>query len=600
MASNTYKPLSSKTGTDFVTEVEANYDLATLGTKSFRDKCVLNEAYWKNNCWTEEKRVENEPQPNNPTLFAMIENTLADIMDNYPECAIRATKVSKETQVMVVNECVKSGLERINFRNKYAKNKRNNLKRGLSVFQMLWDKSVDNGFGDIDIINIDPKNFFWDTTANSMADARFVGVVSVNHDSYFAVRYPEKFKKMLLGGTKLEKKYDNSETQKQSKDAEVGTKTLDYYWTEEVLSATGIIKTVVHYAKVAGGVELERDDNLYDFGYPFIVIPCYELEDTLAGVGMIDIFKDEADYINRLDQFIFKNAWRASRPKILKQKDSGIDSDEYMDGEQEMVEGDEIHENAIREVVTAPLPYAIMRHYENKQGRIKEYSAQNDFSTGNTANGVVSGKAIVALQGAGAKRLRLLIDQYYTYFTDLIRLYVFFMAKYYDDTRLVRISKTAAEEYAKKVGKDKAGKAKKVDGITVVNNLDTDETELEIDFKEFKIEGINANYDMQCVAQKHTPDTSAARNEIAIRMREIGATDPLETVKIMEFEGKEEIETMIEKRMDVEGTMLRMQQVIEQQAEQIEKMGGALQQQEQAQPQSTEEGDKILEKINSL
>ena len=64
---------------------------------------------------------------------------------------------------------------------------------------------------------------------------------------------------------------------------------------------------------------------------------------------------------------------------------------------------------------------------------------RNAFTRGETMGGVAAASGILALQEAGNKRTRLLVDQFYDGFEQLVRMVVELIAENYSEVRYVRV-----------------------------------------------------------------------------------------------------------------------------------------------------------------
>ena len=71
-----------------------------------------------------------------------------------------------------------------------------------------------------------------------------------------------------------------------------------------------------------------------------------------------------------------------------------------------------MNKEGIKESLKPLNPY-VMAHYNNKIEAIKEESGQSLFNRGESGRGVTAASAILALQEAGNKRSRLIVEQLY-------------------------------------------------------------------------------------------------------------------------------------------------------------------------------------------
>ena len=94
----------------------------------------------------------------------------------------------------------------------------------------------------------------------------------------------------------------------------------------------------------------------------------------------------------------------------------------------------------------APLNPYVVTHYDRKLDAIKEESGQTMFARGETGKGVTAATSILALQEAGNKRSRLIIEQMYDGFEQLVRMVIDVIGECYDEERYFRIRGEGSDE----------------------------------------------------------------------------------------------------------------------------------------------------------
>jgi hypothetical protein len=269
---------------------------------------------------------------------------------------------------------------------------------------------------------------------------------------------------------------------------------------------------------LAGRVLLEDSrqgmpEGVYRHGeYPFIVEPLYPLDGQPVGLGIIDIYKNLQAYADRLDQIILKNALMASKVKLLVNRSAELDEDAITDWQQEVVRGSRIDEGGVRWFQAAPLSPYVLEHFYGKISAIKEESGQTQVNRGE-ASGVTAASAILALQEAGSKRSRTLIEQMYDGFERLIGMCIALIAENYTEERVLRFRgrdgmETAAFSSAM-LGGDSGGRA--------------------------------PEFDVSVQVQKATPYRTVYQNELALQLLREGVIGPEQALEMMAFEGKEKI-----------------------------------------------------------
>lgn len=505
----------------FVEESENLFRSYYEKTRNFRQKCKENENFWRSNHWYGKPQNPNEPYPSVPALFSAIENVHAEIMDNYPEAILLPCSSDDEKLAQLLNSIVNTTLDRCNFTKKYRKEMLRLLKHGACCFSVIWDSSLYGGYGDINIVPWDIRYFLWDPAYDNIQDGKNVFKFSFHDKSWFKEHYPDKYERIENCGWRSEIKRYNDDMENDSYSDDV---MLVERWYKKYDAATG--RYIVQMAKLAGGVLLEWSENdpamslngVYTDGlYPFVIIPLYELEDTPVGMGMIDIFRPEQEYIDMLDRVILKNAMMSGKIRLLKDTRCNIPKEKLADWDEDVLEGSDISERSIRWFQPASISPMIQEHLAYKINMMKRDSGQTELSRGESNSSVTAASAIMALQNAAAKRTRNIVGRIYDRYTEIIHMMLARIAQFYDDTRSVRIT-----------GKEGVHMEYFDPGV--------------IDKYSFY------DFDIKVKAQKKNPYEIIYNNDIARELKELGVIDAEEMIDLMNFEGKDLIKIKLEQK----------------------------------------------------
>ncbi len=521
-------------------------------TQEFRDKCKENDEYWKTNHWFNKQVDPREPKPVTPILFSTIESMLADIMDNFPAAVIMPVEPGDEQIAKDLTDIVSSILERRNFKKTFRQNKRAMLKKGASVTEVLWDKDLYNGLGDINIINWDIKNFLWDYKCDDIQDGRACFKFAWHTMAWFKQHYPDKYQYIKKDEFSPDD-YDNSTI---LNDDDTDEYLLMEYWYKKYNPDTGA--SSVHMAKLAGRIILERSedtnpDGIYEHGkYPFIIDAPYQFEDQPVGLGIIDIFKNLQDHVDKLDQIILKNAFMSGKMRLLVSRAAGLQKDEVLDWGNEYIEGDRVDANAVRWFQADPLNPYILQHFNEKIVSIKEESGQNQFTRGEGGKSVTAASAILALQEAGNKRTRMVIDSVYDCFSEMVSMIIDLIREFYTETRRFRIIGDASEEERTvEINSDM---------LRYATNENTGEPEID---EQGNLLERYTEFDVKVSAQVQSPYKSMYQNDLAIQLRQLGVTNEIETLELMDFAGKDKILEMVKQRVERDEQIAQMQQMLQ-------------------------------------
>ncbi|MDL2220085.1 hypothetical protein LJC55_00230 [Eubacteriales bacterium OttesenSCG-928-N14] len=499
---------------EFITHAYALFDELYTAATPFRSKCMANEQYYKANHWEGiAKKEPNEPQPVTPVLFSTLEGMLSDIMDNYPEPVLLAQEEGDEGLSQELCEVLKYVLKRRDYRKTYREKCRQALIKGASVQEVYWDDSLYGGMGDVNIRSWDIKHFLFDHRCEDIQQGRACFKYGFYTKEWFVAHYPQAAEHL------------RPDAYSSGYGDEDEVMVLEYWYKDWVDG-----KSNVHMAKLAGHVLLERSEaehpqGMYAHGqYPFVVEPLYRIDGSPIGLGMVDILKNMQDYADKLDQIILKNAMMSGKVKMLINRNAEIDEDALTNWDTEVVRGSRIDDGSVRWFQPAPLNPYVMAHYNSKIAAIKEESGQTSFNRGEANSGVTAASAIMALQEAGSKRSRLIVQQLYDGFESLVRMVIDVICENYQEERIFRIR-----------GGEVAS-----DVVIAPNMLRRAEGDLE-GYVEF---------DIRVQVEKQSPYSTIYQNELAIQMLRAGMIQPQECLSMMSFEGKEKVLQQVQMRQE--------------------------------------------------
>ena len=208
-----------------------------------------------------------------------------------------------------------------------------------------------------------------------------------------------------------------------------------------------------------------------------------------------------------------QNALTSSQVKLLVNRGADLDERALMDGQAELVRGGRIDENAVRWMQTAPLASYVPAYQQMKLSAIKEESGQNQISRGEAAGGITAASAILAMQEAGSKRSRLLIEQLYDGFEQLVRMIVDVIQENYTEQRVFRLENQQNEQLF-------YGGEQMMD------------------------------FDITIQVQKQTAYTTLYQNELALQLLGAGLIDRASALELMSFVGKEQVQARMQRQFE--------------------------------------------------
>lgn len=528
--------------------------------QSLESRVVNNEEWWKIHNWEQIKKKDavkaDRENPNgietpssSAWLFNSITNKIADFSDNYPEANIRARTGGDVPEAERLKNVIPMILKRNKFYKTYIEDISEKSKSGTGITYVGWNPKKD-GVGDVEIQNINILSIFWQGGITNIQKSRNVFTVELVDTDLLKKQYPSEAENITSDGEVDLKQYlyeDYIDTTDKSL-------VIDWWYKKD---------GKLHYCKFVNNVVLFATENepdeypngYYDDGnYPFVFDVMFPMQGTIAGFGFIDVGKQPQEYIDKMDAGILQNVLMNSMPRYFERQDSEINEEEFLDWTQPFVKTNtNLGQDDLREINVKGLDSAVFTQRDSKINEIKETTANRDVSTGGTTSGVTAASAISALIETGSKVSRMAIKGTYDAFENVIYLIIERMRQFYDLPRYVRIT-----------------------GDDGTDDFDTyDNRNLKLQVRQ-TMTGDTAQYlpefDIEVAAQKASPYSKAAQNELALQLYSAGFFNPQNTdqslacLNIMDFDHKSDVINQIKKN----GTLLDALQQAQMQLQQLQ------------------------------
>lgn len=528
--------------------------------QSLESRVVNNEEWWKIHNWEQIKKKDavkaDRENPNgietpssSAWLFNSITNKIADFSDNYPEANIRARTGGDVPEAERLKNVIPMILKRNKFYKTYIADISEKSKSGTGITYVGWNPKKD-GIGDVEIQNINILSIFWQGGITNIQKSRNVFTVELVDTDLLKKQYPSEAENITSDGEVDLKQYlyeDYIDTTDKSL-------VIDWWYKKD---------GKLHYCKFVNNVVLFATENepdeypngYYDDGnYPFVFDVMFPMQGTIAGFGFIDVGKQPQEYIDKMDAGILQNVLMNSMPRYFERQDSNINEEEFLDWTQPFVKTNtNLGQDDLREINVKGLDSAVFTQRDSKINEIKETTANRDVSTGGTTSGVTAASAISALIETGSKVSRMAIKGTYDAFENIIYLIIERMRQFYDLPRYVRITGD--------------------DGTDDFDRYDNSNLKLQ---ERQTLQGDTAQYlpefDIEVAAQKASPYSKAAQNELALQLYSAGFFNPQNTdqslacLNIMDFDHKSDVINQIKKN----GTLLDALQQTQMQLQQLQ------------------------------
>ena len=544
------------------------------GKAHLESRIIDNEQFWKLRHWEQmEKRGEAgnplDPQPASGWLVNCILGKHADAMDCYPVPTVLPREPGDTAEAEKLTAILPMVLKNNHFKRVYSNGWWQKLKSGCAVYGVFWDASKLGGLGDIAVRNIDLLNLFWEPGITDIQQSANVFSTELVSNDVLLRRYPQLGGKLGHGSFSVSRYlYDDTV------DTSDKTLVVDWYYRTEVNG-----RSVLQYCKFTGDTVLYATENdvvqpthteiigmdetgepmvqevadgpaaaergWYDHGrYPFVFDTLFPEEGTPCGYGYVDLCKSPQKQIDLLNQAILKNTLAAATPRFFIRSDGAVNENEYADWTRPFVHTNgNLGADSIAPIHTAGLSGVYVSVLNNKIEEMKETAGNRDVMSGGTASGVTAATAIAALQEAGGKLSRNMIDDSYEAFSDTVTLCIELIRQFYDLPRQFRL---LGENGYRFVSYDAAGLQP-----------------VAMDGGHYRV----PEFDLEIAAQQDSPYKTMEYNQLALQLYQLGffradmADEALRCLQMMDFKNKDRMISLIDaaRTRNAENDTLRRQ-----------------------------------------
>lgn len=500
---------------------------------------VNNEDWWRlHHLGYTRKAQRAETDTPSAWLFNSIANKHADAMDNFPSASVLPREASDREAAEALTSILPVVLEQADFEKTWSEVWDYKLKMGKCCYGVTWANEKYNGLGDVSIKKIDVLNLFWEPGITDLQESRNVFYTYMVDTDLLKDMYPELEEQ--AGAKDLDvAKY----TYEEGMDTSEKTSVVDWYYKRRNVMG----KTVLHLCKFAGDKVLYATENtpelaergLYDHGkYPFVLDRLFALEGTLDAMGYIDVMKGVQTRIDRQQCALTEYAAKCMKVRHWKSDSVDVNMEEYNDMTKELVSvSGMIDETRLKQIKVDPVDSIWVQVLNNNIEELKETSGNRDVNQGGTTSGVTAASGIAAMMEAGSKLSRDMLKNGYRAFRDVCNLVLECMRQFYTEERMFRIIKPEGG----------------MEFVPMSSDL-------------MNVGGKLPVYDVSVRPQKASPYSRMAQNEMVKEFYNLGFFNPQNTdisltaLRMMDFEGKEEVMRAIEKN----GTMMQKLQVMQQ------------------------------------
>ena len=503
-----------------------------LGKQNLDRRIIDNEQFWKLRHWEQmEKGGEGgNPQDVRPASGWLVNCILAkhaDAMDSYPEPTVLPREPGDRKEAEVLTRILPVILKNNKFKKAYSQAWWNKLKSGCAVYGVFWDGGKLHGLGDIDIRSMDVLNLFWEPGVQSIQESEHFFSTELTPNRRLEEQYPQLAGKLGRSGGQVSRYlYDDKvDTSEQSL-------VVDWYYHTVEQG-----RRVLQYCKFVGANVLYATENdpemagkgWYDHGqYPFVFDVLFPEEGTPCGYGYVDLCKSAQKQIDLMNQAILKNTLASATPRFFIRSDGAVNENEYADWTRPFVHTNgNLGADSIAPIRVPALDSVYVAVLQNKIAEMKETAGNRDVMSGGTAGGVTAATAIAALQEAGGKLSRNMIDDGYEAFAQVLTLCIELVRQFYDMPRQFRLLGKKGVEFADFDNRSLKPRALLMGGYRV------------------------PEFDLEVSAQNETPYKTMEYNQLALQLFQMGffrsdmAEQALRCLELMEFKNKDALTEVI-------------------------------------------------------
>lgn len=519
------------------------------GKHNLDNRVIENERWWR----LHNEQIEAEtPEGHQKTftsksgwLHNVIVNKHADATEAYPEPIFLPREQADAAEAEILSKIVPIVMDANNYEEIYDLGWWRKLYSGGRITKVVWDPSKCNGLGDIAISDVPVLNFFWQPGVMDIQESQYVFQTTLLPIEIIEEMYPDTRGKIKANNSVVSK-FQTDDRIDTTKDATI----VECYYKRR--SETG--GTVVHYVKYVDDIVLEASENnpemagigVYAHGlYPYDIDALYNIEGSPWGYGCIDVAKSTQIAIDRIQTATVKNAIVGATPRYAVSEGSGINEEELQDLTRDVIHATSLTgDDYLRVLETPPLSANHITMLSNMIMELRETTGNTETSAGTVPGGVTAASAIAALQEASGKGSKDMIRSAYRSYRRVVNLVVECMRQFYELPRYYRILGDNGMVHFVAWSNERI----KLQQIAPVPGSTEPGWRLPV-------------FDIDVRAAKQTAYSRMSQNELALQFFNIGMFNPqiaeqaLVAMKMMSFEGKEDV------IRDIQNNSLLMQQM---------------------------------------
>jgi hypothetical protein len=413
------------------------------------------------------------------------------------------------------------------------------LKYSTGFWQVLWDEDGNDGKGEIAVNVIDPYDLYFDPSARSETEARYVFLAVTK--TIDALKEDEKYDQEVVKTLKGEAVTSASSVKSRLLQLEKG----EYISSKD----KGNIVVKECWFKEKDKIRLvtiAEDKILRDEVTDLVRLPFFKLSAdieplSLYGQGWVKNLIPVNRLLNTLESQVAEYNFIMNKGKWISDKGAGVRVINNAQGQIiEKKRGFDVHQVTIN-----ALSGAIFNQIENTNRYIEDIGGAHDASMGRIPTGATSGKALEALQVGDSNNLSEIIENCEVFLEDVYEYMLFIASKKYQFARnIAPIAQTGEREFIKVIGEDAQSQPSDATRISASNIVDVRITSWLAMTGEARRDALKELYQLQAIDQQTLLDGYGIGNiaDVIKRLREQKLQDKATEMASNEMVGEQQTE----------------------------------------------------------
>lgn len=523
----------NKIKSEFTEKALAAYNSYKSDKQELNERICENERWYRK--WHEVNRSgefdENSLTSATAFVFSAIENKYADAMDNYPHPKILEREPQDTKTAQLLSKILPVQLDISNFKRCYKKNWRKKLKYGTAVYGVFYNREKE----EIELQSLNVLGIYCDMNVPDVQDSQFLFITQALDNEMLKKNYPD-FEYLFEGDASVDTYGGHAIVKDRSE-------VIDCYYKKSdgsVHLMKFVKDTLIEASEEIPGYE----NGLYAHGkYPVVFDCLYQSDDSPFGYGITDVIRNPQMYIDRLDGIILKNAALAGKQRWLVRDKGAINEEEFKDWSNDVIHVDgSLDDTHIRPFQAHSISDFILSHRQEKIIELKEVIGNRDFQQGSTTGGVTAASAISILQQSGEKLSRVIIDDSFDAYSEVVTLCIELIRQFYTRERIYRITNDLGN----------------VEFVEFSNRY---MKRAETDYLGFPSETKykNVTFDIEIIPERQNPASREANNQTILELWKNGLLSDaspeiaIVVLESMDFDGKERILEKLKQIRDNKG-----------------------------------------------